>query len=97
MNLLIGDKFQKLKLKALSLGAKDLKYFPKMNKKYLVTLPNGNKVHFGDSRYEDFLTHKDDERRMNYRKRASRIKDKYGRLTYLNPRSPNFWSYNLLW
>ena len=59
MNLLIGDKFDKLKMRALNFVAKDLKYSPKMNKKYLVTLPNGDKVHFGDARYEDFLTHKD--------------------------------------
>ena len=55
--IVIGDQFNELKMRALNFGAKDLNYSPRMNKKYVVTLPNGNKVHFGDSRYEDFLTH----------------------------------------
>ena len=37
----------------------------------------------GDIRYEDYLIHKDNDRR----KRALKIKDKNG----------NFWSYHLIW
>ena len=47
------------------------------NKKYMATLPDGKKVHFGDSRYEQFqdrtpvkayrhLDHGDPARRKNY-------------------------------
>ena len=62
-------------------GAKDLCYSSKKNKKYVVTLKDGKKVHFGDSRYEDYTTHKDPDRRLRYQKRASAIRDKYGNLT----------------
>ncbi len=48
------------------------------------------RVHFGDRRYEDFLIHKDRERRARYRKRhaGDRINDM---------RYPGFWSWNILW
>ena len=96
--LVYGDKFSRLKDRAINrLGAKDLQYSLRMNKKYVVTLKNGKKVHFGDNRYEDFLTHGDLTRRARYRKRASRIRDENGGLTYLNMNSPNHWSYHLLW
>ena len=78
-------------------GAKDLDYSDRKNKKYVVTLKNGKKIHFGDDRYEDFTTHKDTERRSRYRKRASAIREKNGNLTYNNKNSANFWSYHLLW
>jgi len=63
----------------------------------MVTLKNGNKIHFGDSRYEDYLTHEDWRRRVRYRKTASKIKDKEGNFTYKNPNYANYWSYHLLW
>ena len=56
----------------------------------MVTLKNGNNIHFGDPRYKDYLTHQDWKRRIRYRKRASEIKDK-------DKNSANFWSYHLLW
>lgn len=48
------------------------------------------KVSFGDSRYQDYTTHKDVKRRESYRARHSgdNIND---------PLSPGFWSWNLLW
>ena len=55
------------------------------------------KIHFGDDRYEDYLTHLDRKRRTQYRKRASKIKDKNSKLTYKDKNSANFWSYQLLW
>ena len=47
--------------------------------------------------HEDFLQHQDPERRLRYRKRASKIKNKYGKLTYKDPKYANYWSYHLLW
>ena len=98
MNTINGKDFDLLKYRAINLyGAKDLEYSNRMNKKYMVTLKNGEKIHFGDDRYEDYLTHLDRKRRAQYRKRASKIKDKHGNLTYKDKNSPNFWSYHLLW
>ena len=91
MNTVTGEEFDLLRYRAINLyGAKDLDYSNRMNKKYMVTLKNGKKIHFGDKRYEDYLTHQD-------WKRASKIKDKNGNLTYKDKNSPNFWSYQLLW
>ena len=98
MNTVTGEKFNLLKHRAINVyGSKNLEYSNRMNKKYVVTLKNDNKIHFGDRRYEDFLIHKDTERRMQYRKRASKIKNKAGKLTYKDPNYANYWSYHLLW
>jgi len=97
MNIVTGKNFDLLKYRAINLyGAKKLEYSNNMNKKYVVTYKN-NKIHFGDTRYEDYLIHKDKNRRNRYRKRTSKIKDKDGNLTYKDPNSANFWSYHLLW
>ena len=96
--IVTGKDFDLLRLRARVIyGAKDLDYSDRKNKKYMVTLKNGNKIHFGDNRYDDFLTHRDLKRLIRYRKRASKIKDKYGNLTYKDKNSANFWSYQLLW
>jgi len=98
MNTVTGNEFNLLKHRAINVyGAKNLEYSNRMNKKYMVTLKNGNEIHFGDDRFEDFLTHKDAKRRRSYRKGASKIKNKNGNLTYRDKNSPNFWSYHLLW
>ena len=97
MNTVTGNKFDLLKYRAINLyDAKDIEYSNRMNKKYMVTLKNGKKIHFGDDRYEDYLTHQDTKRRTQYRKRASKIKDKNGKLTYKDKNSA-IWSYHLLW
>jgi len=97
-NLKFGDEFDSLKFRAKTVyGAKDLNYSNRADKKYIVTLKNGDKIHFGDRKYEDYLIHKNLERRIQYRKRASKIKNRYGNLTYKDPRYANYWSYHLLW
>jgi len=97
MNTVTGNDFNLLKHRAINVyGAKNIEYSNRLNKKYMVTLKNGNNIHFGDPRYEDYLTHLDRKRRAQYRKRASKIKDKHGNLTYKDTNSPNFWSYHLL-
>lgn len=90
------DKFKKVEKLAKKYGATDIRESKKKYKKYDV-LYNKKWISFGDNRYEDFLEHKDSQRRLNYRSRASHIKDKQGRYTYLNPNSPNYWSYWVLW
>lgn len=41
------------------------------HKKYVVILPNGKQVNFGDNRYEDYTQHKNYERRKAYLLRHS--------------------------
>ena len=92
-----GKDFDKLKKKAKKLGAESLDYSKRKNNKYVVTLPVGKNLHFGSSKYPDFLIHKDEERKVKYLARAKKIKNKQGQLTYENPKSANYWSVNLLW
>ena len=54
------------------------------------------KIHFGSAKTEDYITHKDKDRRQKYLNKAKKIKDKDGRLTYKLPFYPNYWSVNLL-
>lgn len=86
-----------LRKKAIALGAVDFGRSPRKNKKYFVELPDGERIHFGHALYDDFLTHRDRERQRRYLARASRIRDKQGRLTANNPRSSNFWSIRINW
>ena len=46
-NLLKGNDFKNLTKKAKKLGAESLNYSTRKNKKYVVTLPGGKKIHFG--------------------------------------------------
>ena len=92
-----GKDFKKLTKKARNLGAESLDYSKRKNNKYVVTLPGGKNLHFGSSKYPDFLIHKDEERKEKYLARAKKIKNKLGQLTYENPESANYWSVNLLW
>ena len=92
-----GKEFKKLAKKAKKLGAGSFNYSTRKNNKYVATLSNGKKIHFGSSQYPDFLIHKDKERKERYLTRAKKIKNKQGELNYTNPESANFWSVNLLW
>lgn len=63
------------------------------NKKYMIETPSGKKIHFGDSRYQDFTKHKDMTRKKRYilRHRGRENWTKSGINT------PGFWSRWLLW
>jgi TFIIF-interacting CTD phosphatase-like protein len=70
------------------------------NKKFSVfVMKNGKKklIHFGDTRYDDFTTHKDEKRRQNYLKRTAGIRDKDGNLTKDDKNSANYWARLRLW
>lgn len=67
------------------------------NKKLVITRPDGKRIHFGNSAYEDFTRHRDIDRRKNYCKRSAGIKDKDGKKTRGNPGSANYYSMKLLW
>ena len=66
------------------------------DKKYMVRY-NNTLIHFGQIGYEDFIDHNDCLRRDRYLKRASRIRNGNGKLTYKNKNYANFWSIHILW
>lgn len=54
--IVTGRDFDLLRLRARVIyGAKDLDYSDRKNKKNVVTLKNGNRIHFGDKTYDDFF------------------------------------------
>lgn len=75
--------------------------------KKLMTIVNGKKIYFGSTLYKNYkdqtslldpaFQHFDEKRRKNYIARASKIRDKEGNLTYLNPESANFHAIHILW
>ena len=56
----------------------------------------GKKIHFGSVNYEDFLIHKDLDRREKYLAKGKKITNKNGDFTYESPSYPNYWSVKLL-
>lgn len=70
-------------------------------KKYQVTVERSdgrNKtVAWGDSSREDYLVHKDENRRKNFLKRAGGIKKKDGSLAKNDPFSPNYFATKYSW
>ena len=89
---MISKNFRK---KAQKLGAVSLEYSKRKNYKYLIEY-NNKKIHFGSANTEDYLTHKDPERREKYLTKAKKISNKDGKLTHLLPSYPNYWSVKLL-
>ena len=75
-NVLTGKDFQNLTKKARKLGVKSLDYSPRKGNKYVATLPDGKKVHFGSPKYPDYLIHEDDARKERDLGRARKIKNK---------------------
>lgn len=75
-NVVAGKGFARLTKKAFKLGAESQDYSNQKNNKYVVTLENGKTVHFGSTKYPDFLIHHDEERREKYLATAKRIKNK---------------------
>ena len=53
-------------------------------------------IHFGSVNTEDFINHKDPDRRDKYLSKAMKITNKDGELTYQFPTYPNYWSIKLL-
>ena len=93
--LLKRDNFKKLQKKAKKLGATSLDYSKRKNNKYMVEY-KGKKIHFGSVNTEDFIIHKDSDRREKYLIKAMKITNKNGELTYQLPSYPNYWSAKLL-
>jgi hypothetical protein len=71
----------------------------KSKKMSVIVMKDGKRklIHFGDSSMQDFTQHKDETRRKSYLARAKGIKNKEGKLTYLDKTSPNYYSVRYLW
>ena len=52
-------------------------------------------IHFGSTDYQDFTQHKDKDRRKSYLARSAGIRNKEGKLTYLDKNSANYWARTL--
>ena len=70
--LLKGDDFKRLQKKAKNLGPSSLDYSKRKNNKYMVEY-SGKKIHFGFVNTEDFIIHKDPDRREKYLTKAKKI------------------------
>jgi len=61
------------------------------DKKFMIINPKGKKIHFGAKGYEDYIIHKDDERKQRYIARHQNNED------WTNLDTPGFWARWLLW
>lgn len=68
------------------------------NKRFSIISPKGKLINFGLWPFKDgtFIDHGDVIKRYAWKQRHSKIL-KNGKPAYLNPESPSFYSYNLLW
>ena len=68
----------------------DLDRSLELNESFLVLKYAGNSL-------DKKLNHLDDKRRENYLKRSANIKNKEGKLTRNDPKSPNYHARRVLW
>lgn len=66
---------------------------PKKDKKFMVITPSGKKIHFGSFGYEDFTSHKNEERKDRYIIRH-KSRENWGKSGIA---TAGFWSRWLLW
>ena len=57
----------------------------------------GKVINFGSPTMDNFLMHKDEQRRRSYLNRSKGIKRKDGKITRNYVFSPNYWSRRVLW
>lgn len=84
---------EKLRKIADKKGFKDIEIFlsDKKDKKYMLFEPYSNgKIYFGQSNYEDYLKHNDEERRKQFKNRNKRW-------ATFHKFTPAYLSYNLTW
>lgn len=77
-------------------------------KKYMVVAPNGETIHFGDIKMQQYkdttglglythLNHNDEKRRASYLARAKWIRNKASELTWKDKNSSNYYAVKFLW
>jgi hypothetical protein len=86
----------KLKQKALSLGATSFGRSDVKNKRFYVIYKK-KKINFGLQGGSTFIDHKDEKKRKAWRARHSKIRNKEGQLVHKLKTSPDYWSWNILW
>ena len=71
----------------------------KKNKRFKITLPDSKVIHFGQwpTGKGAYIDHHDDDVKDAWQSRHSKILLKDGKPAYLNPNSPEFYSWHLLW
>ena len=87
---------EKLRQKAINLGAEDFGPSNITKKRYYV-IYDGKIIHFGAAGASTFLEHRDPIKRKNWIARHSKIKNKYGQYVIKLKTSPSYWSAKLLW
>ena len=88
------DKLKKVaKNKGLLKYIKEIGYSKVKNKKYFVITIDNKKVNFGYNKMDDYLVHKDDDRRQRFKERFKTLYDKFKN----DYNKPIYWSYNLTW
>ena len=70
-----------------------LKKSPRKEKKWMIELDNGKKVHFGATGYSDYTKHKDHDRMKRYEARHKK-RENWGKSGIS---TAGFWSKWLLW
>lgn len=86
----------KLKAKAIRLGASDFGYSKAKGKRFYVVYQN-KRINFGSDIGSTFIDHGDDLKKKAWYARHSKITDKNGNLVINNVLSPSYWSAKLLW
>jgi hypothetical protein len=87
---------EQIKNKALRLGATSVGYSKVKNKKYYVEY-NDKIINFGSETGSTYLDHKDEQKRIAWVARHSKIKNKNGEYVYKLKESPAYWAFHLLW
>lgn len=100
MTMLTSRGLRIVQNKAQRLGIKGrLEISNRKNKRFKITRPDGNVIHFGVYPFKGkgtFIDHKNPDIRNAWMARHSKIM-KNGLPAYLNPNSPEYYSWNLLW
>jgi hypothetical protein len=86
----------KLKEKALNLGASDFGYSKAKDKRFYVVY-EGRRINFGAKQASTYINHGDDDKRKAWYARHSKIKNKKGEYVINLKTSPDWWSAKILW
>ena len=88
------EKLKKVaKEKGLLKYIKEIGYSNAKNKKYFVITIDNKKVNFGYDKMDDYLVHKNDDRRARFRARFDKIYQKYKN----DYNKSIYWVMNLTW
>jgi hypothetical protein len=88
--------FEKIKLKAFSLGATEFGKSKNKNKRFYVVY-KGKIINFGQLGATTFIDGASEIKKNAFHARHKKILLKDGTLAYLNKNQPSYWAYHLLW